>query len=224
MPDDLESTFIPILDALRAHEEQADKDSREARRARNWGGPRPGSGPPKGNLNALKHGRYSQQQASLLAALLEVPQARDALIRIARKNQRRRKEAEEGAGIMLVTLLEKAAAAALRPSPGQPAADIPLPEGEGQTASGLGPRPASADTARLSSPLPRTGESLPAEVRGPGVRAQNNQDMNDQDFLDFLNAATTEIRRILEKPPKRRRISIKPSISPLPPPRERGQG
>jgi hypothetical protein len=148
-----------------------------AKSGRNWGGPRPGSGAPKGNLNALKHGRYSKQQANILAALIEVPQARDALIAIARRNHQRRKEAEEGAGVFLTTLLEKAAALALR----------------------------------SSSPLPQ-GDLDPPKEEGQGVRADdqdNNQDMNNQDFLDFLNTATAHMRKILEKQPTKRRVPIK---------------
>ena len=45
-----------------------------------WGGRRPGAGAPKGNLNALKHGRNSRRQAQLVEALMQVPQSRDTLI------------------------------------------------------------------------------------------------------------------------------------------------
>ncbi len=39
------------------------------------GGPRPGSGPPKGNLNAYKHGRTSRQHRRLLQLIAEDPEA-----------------------------------------------------------------------------------------------------------------------------------------------------
>jgi hypothetical protein len=133
----------------------------------NWGGRRPGAGAPKGNLNGLKHGRYSRQQALIVQALADIPEARDALINIAKRNRIRRKQAEEGGGIMLVTLLENAAALALTPSPGPPVADIPLPEGEGHLSS---PLPASGEGPGvrdgLSSPLPASGE-------GPGGRGRS---------------------------------------------------
>ncbi len=51
------------------------------------GGRRPGSGPPKGNLNALKHGRYSRRHKQVLASLLEVPEARQALIDISNRHR-----------------------------------------------------------------------------------------------------------------------------------------
>ncbi len=35
------------------------------------GGPRPNSGPPLGNLNALKHGRTSRQQQRLLQLIAQ---------------------------------------------------------------------------------------------------------------------------------------------------------
>jgi uncharacterized protein YjcR len=42
-------------------------------RARGWGGRRRGAGARKGNLNALKHGRYSRYQRELIEAMLQVP-------------------------------------------------------------------------------------------------------------------------------------------------------
>ena len=39
------------------------------------GGPRPGSGPPKGNLNALKHGRYSAVTSSSSSPSSRSPRA-----------------------------------------------------------------------------------------------------------------------------------------------------
>jgi len=151
----------------------------DEKRGRTSGGPRPGSGAPKGNLNALKHGRTSKRQAQLLEALLEIPEAQQALIDLGKRNRRRRKQAEEGAGVLMTALLEKVAAIVLRSS-------SPLPEGE--------------EPVRSSSPLPQ-GE-------GSGVRA-NNHGQNNQEFLDFLNLATTQIRTLLEKQPRGRRITTK---------------
>lgn len=120
---------------------------------RNWGGPRPGSGAPKGNLNAFKHGRNSRRQAQLLEALLEIPEAQQALIDLGKRNRRRRKQAEEGAGVLMTALLEKVA-------------EIMLDQ-------------------------------------------QNNHGQNNQEFLDFLNLATAQIRTLLEKQPRKRSTSIK---------------
>jgi hypothetical protein len=44
-------------------------------KGRGWGGRRPGAGAPKGNLNAMKHGRTSRRQAQLVEALMQVPEA-----------------------------------------------------------------------------------------------------------------------------------------------------
>jgi hypothetical protein len=142
----------------------------------NWGGKRAGAGAPRGNLNGLKHGRYSRQQALIVQALADIPEARDALINIAKRNRIRRKQAEEAGGIMLITLLENAAAFALSPS--EPAT--------GHSAPGTGHSELSTEDNQRS-----------------------NHGRTNQDFLTFLNAATAEIRRILEKPSRKRRIPIK---------------
>jgi hypothetical protein len=73
------------------------------------GGPRPGSGAPKGNVNALKHGRYSRRQTQLLDSLLAVPHAREAFLALAKRSRQRQRQAEEGAGILMTHLLEKVA-------------------------------------------------------------------------------------------------------------------
>ena len=37
-----------------------------------WGGRRPGVGAPKGNLNALKHGRFSRYQQTLIEIMIAI--------------------------------------------------------------------------------------------------------------------------------------------------------
>jgi predicted oxidoreductase len=63
------------------------------------GGPRPNSGAPKGNLNALKHGRSSVHYRRLMQAIVANPEARGALLAVAKRQRRvqarARKEAEE---------------------------------------------------------------------------------------------------------------------------------
>src|SRR3970282_2477638 len=95
-----EKHFIPILDELeqRAREAEARAEAEAAARRRH-GGPRPGSGPPKGNLNALKHGRYSSRHKKLLESLLEVPDARAALIDIGNRTRARVGKAELEAAV-----------------------------------------------------------------------------------------------------------------------------
>ncbi len=52
------------------------------------GGKCPGAGAPKGNLNAIKHGRNSQQ----LDALLSIPRMQEILAAYYRRQQRRQRQ------------------------------------------------------------------------------------------------------------------------------------
>ena len=61
------------------------------------GGPRPGSGPPPGNLNAYKHGRTSRQHRRLLQLIAQDPEAHRLLLDIARRNRHRRQQARREA-------------------------------------------------------------------------------------------------------------------------------
>ncbi len=72
------------------------------------GGRRPGAGAPPGNLNALKHGRRSTQFAELGALLASIPQARDALLGLARRHQLKQRRAEQVAALLLQRLIERA--------------------------------------------------------------------------------------------------------------------
>src|SRR6266545_3352207 len=54
----------------------------------NWGGRRPGAGAPKGNMNALKHGRRSRQMADLVSFVVSNPKTHAALISIAGRWER----------------------------------------------------------------------------------------------------------------------------------------
>jgi len=105
-------------------------------------------------MNALKHGRTSRRQTELIEALMQVPEARDTMIALAKRNRRLRKQAEEGAGVLTTRLLEKVAQLALN--------------------------------------------------------QEDNQDQNNQEFLDFLNTATAQMRILLEKQSRLRRKPIKP--------------
>ena len=58
------------------------------RRGRGHGGRRPGAGAPRGNINGLKHGRYSRAYQTVIAALMASPEL-DAIFRkIARARSR----------------------------------------------------------------------------------------------------------------------------------------
>ena len=71
------------------------------------GGRRPGAGAPKGNLNALKHGRRSAQFAELGVLLASIPQAHDALLALARRHGLKQRRAEDVANLLLQRLLER---------------------------------------------------------------------------------------------------------------------
>ena len=131
------------------------------RRHPNCGGRLPGAGAPKGNLNALKHGRNSRRQAQLVEALMQVPETRDTLIALGKRNRRLRRQAEEGAGVLMTRLLENVA------------------------------------RITLNQACPEHG------------RRGDNQDQNNQEFLDFLNTATAQMRILLEKQSRLRRTPIK---------------
>ncbi len=72
------------------------------------GGRRPGAGAPRGNLNALKHGRDSAYVQTLIHALATHPATREALIRLARRQRAHKREAERTAALILSQLLDRA--------------------------------------------------------------------------------------------------------------------
>ncbi len=68
------------------------------------GGKRPGAGARKGNLNALKHGRNSQQMEQLLQAILSIPRLRETLAAYYRRQQRTERQATRVATSLLQEL------------------------------------------------------------------------------------------------------------------------
>ncbi len=53
------------------------------------GGRRPGAGAPKGNLNALRSGRYSKRVRALRGALTAIPQTADLLVQATGHDRRK---------------------------------------------------------------------------------------------------------------------------------------
>ena len=53
------------------------------------GGKRPGAGAPRGNLNALKTGRYSKRLAGLRAALTAMPATASLLVQMTGRDRRK---------------------------------------------------------------------------------------------------------------------------------------
>jgi hypothetical protein len=88
------------------------------------GGRRPGAGAPRGNLNALKHGRRSRQFAAIGAVIASSPATVEALLALARRKQTHHRRAEEVAADLIVGLFNHARDVAHgKTSPG-PFADI----------------------------------------------------------------------------------------------------
>jgi hypothetical protein len=61
---------------------------------RRRGGRRPGAGAPRGNLNALKHGRYSAQFAALGTLIALNPRLRETILALAQRHNLKAKKAE----------------------------------------------------------------------------------------------------------------------------------
>ncbi|HUF52390.1 MAG TPA: hypothetical protein VMR52_01285 [Dehalococcoidia bacterium] len=73
---------------------------------RKRGGKRPGAGARKGKLNALKHGRYSQQFSRLGALFAREPRIREVLTILAERFDRERIQAQDDSAALLVHLVQ----------------------------------------------------------------------------------------------------------------------
>ena len=69
------------------------------------GGKRPGAGSPKGNLNALKHGRHSARARNLSEALAQLPEVRAVLLAFQRQRNRDLRRARRTAHKLFSQLL-----------------------------------------------------------------------------------------------------------------------
>ncbi len=74
------------------------------------GGPRPGAGARPGNMNALKHGHHSPRVQQLIALLVSIPETRDALLALTRRQRAQRRRAERTAALLLYETLNRALA------------------------------------------------------------------------------------------------------------------
>ena len=73
----------------------------------NWGGRRLGAGAPRGNMNALKHGRRSERMARLGMIFANDPKVREALLAIADRWEGKQMKAGELANYILAQVLER---------------------------------------------------------------------------------------------------------------------
>jgi hypothetical protein len=71
------------------------------------GGKRPGAGAPKGNINALKHGRRSRRLSELGAQVAASPSARRILLRLAEREDLEVREADRIAANIIDQVLER---------------------------------------------------------------------------------------------------------------------
>jgi hypothetical protein len=71
------------------------------------GGKREGAGAPKGNLNALKHGKRSAQLAELGATIAASPTARKVLLEIAARDADNARKADETAAYIVAEVLRR---------------------------------------------------------------------------------------------------------------------
>lgn len=72
-----------------------------APRKRNWGGRRPGAGAPKGNLNGWRHGKNSRYHKQLAHFVSLIPEAEEAMIRIAQRRRKKDRQVQAGAAELL---------------------------------------------------------------------------------------------------------------------------
>ena len=93
------------------------------------GGKRPGAGAPKGNLNALKHGRHSAQLQQLAVTLALLPHVRDTFIKVARRQSRQRRTAAKAGHHHLTQLLRACLAGLQDNQPECPTAQSSRPSG-----------------------------------------------------------------------------------------------
>ena len=85
------------------------------------GGKRPGAGAPKGNMNALKHGRYSKQFAEFGRLINDIdPRVREALTTHSERAARNTRRANEKLALLLTSVLQRGAEIAQRGKPPQP--------------------------------------------------------------------------------------------------------
>jgi len=130
------------------------------------GGPRPGAGAPRGNLNALKHGRRSTQFSQLGLLLAANPKIRDALLALARRHQIKQRRADEVAALLFTRLFQHARqVAAGRPSHGPFAS--------------LGPDRPNAQRQPLNDAQSNEAPSAPTSPNGTrALRSRNHRSDN----------------------------------------------
>ncbi len=77
------------------------------KRSRNWGGRRRGAGAPKGNLNGWRHGKNSSYHKQLAYFVSLIPEAEEAMLKIARRRRKKDREVQAGAAELMAEALRR---------------------------------------------------------------------------------------------------------------------
>jgi len=178
----------------------------------NWGGKRPGAGAPKGNLNALKHGRRSKQFAEIGALIAQSDTARNALLAAAHRRHSAEAKAEETAAAIVIDLFLHARGIAQ-------GKDSPGPFRHLLDAGGMGACPERPDRSRGSRRV-AAGKATPgpfqhrARLNDPAKASSAPQSSRSP---AQLNADLIEIARLTATNPPDNQPSKPQSSDPLDP-------
>lgn len=85
------------------------------KRSPNWGGRRPGAGAPKGNLNGWRHGQNSSYHKRLAHLVSLLPEAEEAMLRIARRRRRKERQVQAGAAELMAEACRRLGELVLNP-------------------------------------------------------------------------------------------------------------
>ena len=93
------------------------QEAKPRKRSPNWGGRRPGAGAPKGNLNGWRHGRNSDYHKQLAYFVSLIPEAEEAMLRIARRRRKKDHRVQAGAAEFMAEACRRLGELILDPQP-----------------------------------------------------------------------------------------------------------
>jgi hypothetical protein len=102
---------VDVVEDAQAERTQSQQPAAKPKR----GGKRPGAGAPPGNMNALKHGRYSSQFNEIGRNLASEPKTRAALLKLADRFELKEERAHETTARLLLQLVENIRAQSRNP-------------------------------------------------------------------------------------------------------------
>jgi hypothetical protein len=89
------------------------------RKRSNWGGRRPGAGAPKGNLNGWRHGRNSRYHKRLAHFMALIPEAEEAMLKIAARRRKKDRQVQAAATALLAEACRRLGELILEPQSNQ---------------------------------------------------------------------------------------------------------